>query len=214
MDRNRYLAARNTLGEEKMSEDYKMNKTKDTASRGLFAWFTSRDTQSTSKECAFLPADVFEAQLNQERARADRSGSSFVVLTFELELDESNRSLTEGAERLLADTLSGELRLCDTKGWHVNGSTSVAAILPDTNEFESYTPVRRTESEFQERFKNAFPGVTESPMLRCGIHAYPSEGSWGRKAPRDIDSPLQLKKEVFTETPAVAVPANGNGHRG
>jgi len=197
-----------------MSKEIRMNKKKDTASRGLFAWFTSRDTRSKCKEGSFLPADVFEAQLNQERARADRSGSSFVVLTFELELDELNVSLSDPAERLLADTLLGELRLCDTKGWHMNGTTSVAAILPDTNEFESYTPVRRTESLFQERFKNAFPGVTESPQLRCGIHAYPSEGSWGRKGSRKTDSAVQLKKDVFTETSVAAVPVNGNGHHG
>jgi hypothetical protein len=191
-----------------------MNKKKDTASRGLFAWFTSRDTRSKSKEGSFLPADVFEAQLNQERARADRSGSSFVVLTFELELNDANAALTTGAERLLADTLLGQLRLCDTKGWHVNGATSVAAILPDTNEFESYTPVRRTESLFQERFKTAFPGATELPQLRCGIHAYPSEGSWGRKGSRKTDSAVQLKKEVFTEAQVAAIPVNGNGHHG
>ncbi len=197
-----------------MNENGRMIKKKDTASRGLFAWFTSRDASNTAKEGTFLPADVFELQLNQERARADRCGSSFVVLTFKLELDEANASLTQGAERLLADTLSGELRLCDTKGWHVNGTTSVAAILPDTSEYESYTPVRRAESTFQERFKSAFPGVKEAPQLHCGIHAYPSEGSWGRRATRDVDNSLQLKKDVFKESPAVAVPANGNGHHG
>lgn len=197
-----------------MNEEVRKSKKKKNAPRGLFAWFTSRDTRSTSKEGTFLPADVFEAQLNQERARADRSGSSFVVLTFELELDDANRAVTQGAERLLADTLTGELRMCDTKGWHVNGSTSVAAILPDTSEYESYTPVRRTESVFQEQFKNAFPGVKAAPQLRCGIHAYPSDGSWGRKATRDVDAPVQLKKDVFSESPVVAAQANGNAHHG
>ncbi len=197
-----------------MNENGRMNKKTDTASRGLFAWFTSRDSASASAEGTFLPADVFEMQLNQERARADRSGSSFVVLTFDLELEDSNASTLEGAKRLLADTLSGELRMCDTKGWHENGTTSVAAILPDTSEYESYTPVRRAESLFQERFKNAFPGVPDAPQLHCGIHAYPSEGSWGRKNTREVDAPIRLDKDVFTETPVVALPANGNGHHG
>jgi len=190
-------------------------KKKSTASRGLFAWFTSRDKRNASNEGSFLPADIFEAQLNRERARADRTGSSFVVLTFEVELDDSNRALTEGAERLLADTLTGELRLCDTKGWHVNGATSVAAILPDTSEHESHTPMRRAESIFRERFKNAFPGVDQAPQIRCGVHAYPSEGSWGRRAGRDVDVPVKFTTEVFEESDTVIVAAtNGNGRHG
>jgi len=188
-------------------------KKNDTKSRGLFAWFTSRDKRSVSKEGTFLPAEIFEAQLNQERARADRAGSSFVVLTFTVELDDAHIALTEGAERLLADTLAGELRMCDTKGWHKNGTTSVAAILPNTSEYESYTPMRRTETLFRERFRNAFPSVDEAPRIRCGVHAYPSEGSWGRRNVRDIDQPVTLKRDVFMETDAVeevAIAASGN----
>lgn len=190
-----------------------MNK-KGTASRGLFAWFTSRDKRNAPTEGAFLPAEIFEAQLNRERARADRSGSTFVVLTFKVELDQADRALTEGAERLLADTLTGELRLCDTKGWHANGTTSVAAILPNTSEFESYTPMRRAETAFRERFKRAFPGVSDAPQLQCGVHAYPSEGSWGRRGARDVDVPVKIAKEVFSEREAVVATANGNGHHG
>jgi hypothetical protein len=187
-------------------------KKKGTASRGLFAWFTARDKRNASTEGAFLPADIFEAQLNRERARADRSGSTFVVLTFKVEMDEKDRALTEGAERLLADTLTGELRLCDTKGWHENGTTSVAAILPNTSEHESYTPMRRAETVFRERFKHAFPGVAETPQLQCGVHAYPCEGSWGRRGARDIDVPVKLATKVFTQPEAAVASINGNGH--
>jgi hypothetical protein len=74
--------------------------------------------------------------------------------------------------------------------------------------------MRRAESIFRERFKNAFPGVKEAPQLRCGVHAYPSEGSWGRRGTRDVEVPVKIAKEVFSDSDAVVATAGGNGRHG
>lgn len=158
---------------------------------GLFSWFSSAEAKSPTKEYGFLlPANVFQAHLHQERARADRSGSSFVVMTFGIEMSGKYDALEQQAREILAECVFNVFRLCDTKGWYEKKSEPVAVILPDTTANETAAPLARTEDMFarlaKQRLRN-HGDTARGPRLVCCIYNYPPPSN--SEAPsRDYDN--------------------------
>ncbi len=92
----------------------------------MFGWL-SWLVQSRRGESLLHPAPHFEAMLDRERSRADRSKSVFSLLAIQVsESRPSPRSL-----RTLCATLEGRLRATDLTGWLPEGRIGV--ILPDTS---------------------------------------------------------------------------------
>lgn len=164
---------------------------------GLFSWFSSPEAQPSRNGSGYLlPANVFQAHLFQERARADRSGSSFVVMTFGIETSQKNKALDHQAHEILAECVFNVFRLCDTKGWYEKKSEPVGVILPDTKANETAAPLARTEDLFAQlshRRMRSQNGATRGPRLVCSIYSYPTQASFERPSLDNGNVDLRFK---------------------
>lgn len=166
-----------------------------------------------SAKTVLLSAELFQAQLHRERARADRTGSEFVVLTFDVEYGAQLREVETPLRNTLAESVSQVFRLCDTKGWHIKNGGTVGVIMPETTEQEAVEPLRRTERAFARLFKRRFAGEKVPPRLVCMMHSYPASPNDDHKELNAGELDLSFKKFANEQVP---VGANGgtrrNGH--
>jgi hypothetical protein len=118
-----------------------------------------------------LPLSYFQDSLIKERARADRSSTTFSLVVFTAEGKGS-----EGAVGRLFDALAESLayrtRICDSKGWYNNG---IGLILPNTPPELVPDIVFPVLERVRERTLSEEDQTTEIPRLRYDFYAYPSK---------------------------------------
>lgn len=192
------------------------NQIRTSVPAALFSRFAPRVKKDAGADQELLPSKLLDVLLRQERARADRSGTTFVVISFDVEIKSRHQDLRPKTMQVLADCVSSCLRLSDVKGWLHDDGEVVAAILPGTTKEKSYIPVRRMEHLFFQKLDMKPFGRDDLPKLQCRVYTYPGEGGWGRTAAGNGNgfskAPFELKplEETLVASAPVAG-ANGNG---
>jgi hypothetical protein len=193
-------------------ESVRRMKTASGRSRKLFSWFSRKETATTARaESTFLSAPVFQAHLNRERARSDRNGSTFVVLTMDVEGGREHAGIINESRHMLACCVDEVFRLCDTKGWHEQSGNQVAVIMPDADDRDTASPIRRTEDLFSKRFLAKYASLEAPPRLHCRVHNYPNKPE---VSDDERDSRLNLDVPVFGVQEVAIAGSNGSGSNG
>jgi len=121
-----------------------------------------------------LPPEEFLERLQQERLRADRTGSHFTLILFGI----SAKGLPEEACRRLvvqlATVIRDRIRRSDVKGFHIGPGVRVGVLLPNTRFENALILVQAIEERFANHVMDTrgMPG-REAPELLCDIYAYP-----------------------------------------
>jgi len=134
-----------------------------------------------------LSQGEFEEHLLRERARADRTGLPFVVLSFGLAEGWGHRKPPQQMRTLLAMAINECFRLSDTKGWSGKNEGQVTVLLPDTSREAAMKPVGRAEELFQAQLQRAFSPDVGAPDITCDVYAYPSDSWVDQASGRDAD---------------------------
>lgn len=117
-----------------------------------------------------LSRDRFEEQLLIERARADRAGASFSLLTFRVAAV-ADAEARQVARRVLAHVLMKRTRTIDTKGIYGEG---LALIMPYTPSSKVDTVWDNVNDSYKRRVVAELGGRLPVPELACEVYAYPS----------------------------------------
>lgn len=117
-----------------------------------------------------LARERFEEQLLIERARADRAGASFSLLTFRVAAT-PDLEAREVAGRVLAHVLLKRTRTIDTKGVYGEG---LALIMPYTPSSKVDTVWDNVNDSYKRRVVAELGGRLPAPALACEVYAYPS----------------------------------------
>ena len=141
----------------------------------LYSFFQKKSFQDSTLDLGapegFLPSEQFEAQLLIERARADRAGSRFCMLTLRIDAAiDANEYVV--AERVLAHVLVKSSRNIDTKGAFRGG---LAIIMPYTPSDKAELVSRKIQDSYKRRVMADLGEAKAVPELRCEIYAYPSK---------------------------------------
>jgi lipopolysaccharide/colanic/teichoic acid biosynthesis glycosyltransferase len=134
--------------------------------------------------------EQFQRTLRRERARTDRSGDAFSLLT----LTARERRTREETFDFLADLLKDRLRLTDEAGWM--SRRAVGVVLPNTPASGAW--------KVADDLCLAFPDALAPPL--CAVYTYPSSflteeerrtgAVWGRS---DDGKPVGAMEILFAE---------------
>jgi hypothetical protein len=117
-----------------------------------------------------LTRERFEEQLLIERARADRAGASFSLLTFRV-ASATDPEARETAGRVLAHVLLKRTRTIDTKGIYGEG---LGLIMPYTPSSKVDKVWENVSDSYKRRVVAELGGRLPVPELACEVYAYPS----------------------------------------
>lgn len=112
----------------------------------------------------------FEEQLLLERARADRAGASFSLLTFQI-LASEDAEANGVAERVLAHVLAKQSRVIDTKGFYRD---NLALIMPYTPSSKAEVVWSKIQDSYKRRVVAELGGRLPAPDVQCEVYAYPN----------------------------------------
>jgi hypothetical protein len=122
-----------------------------------------------------LNSDEFEERIQQERARVDRTGASFTLLSFTVLDSDGKPDGVNGQLNLLASVINERTRLSDVTGIHQNGHKRVAVLLPDTPYVKAFNLVNSIEENFTRKASDAKFRKNKAPELMCEVYSYPNE---------------------------------------
>lgn len=140
-----------------------------TVLRRLFAKRLGR--RRIDAPAGFLSAEEFNAQLELERARVDRSGHAFTVIVFEIHgtIAESDAG---HAQQALIRALIERTRRCDTKGWYRHRP---AVILPYTSKSSVMHVTAPIEEIFHRLILADDRPLAPKPRLAFAAYGYPHD---------------------------------------
>lgn len=140
-------------------------------------WALFRSSAETDESDAaiepILDPRLFEYELYRQRARADRTDSGFVFLSFGVSDAGTNGREHNHLATSIAHQVRRRARLSDVVGWDGKQGGRVGVILPcaDPNAVHGFI------SDVEEAFKTTEGHRGKSlPDLACDIFAYPSTG--------------------------------------
>jgi len=117
-----------------------------------------------------LTAEAFELELAKERARIDRGGSSFCLLTISVDIPAETPEYYQAVWDLSA-ILAERTRIIDSKGWFRG---KVGVILPITKSAHIPNIWRHIDESFKKRSRFVKGG--SAPKLSYEVFTYPSDG--------------------------------------
>ena len=122
---------------------------KKTFLQSLFRWLgLAGDDGRIPAVAGLLPPEEFLERLQQERLRADRTGSHFTLILFGI----SAKGLPEEACRRLvvqlATVIRDRIRRSDVKGFHIGPGVRVGVLLPNTRFENALILVQAIEERF------------------------------------------------------------------
>ncbi len=120
-----------------------------------------------------LSESSFEEELFKERARSDRGGGTFCMMTIDISLPRGSTAYQQ-AVWVLASVLHDRTRITDTRGWFRD---RVAVILP----YSSPGHVERIWNDILRLFQKRMPPLeADAPVgihLTHEIYVYPTESA-------------------------------------
>lgn len=141
---------------------------------GVFSFFQKWQSQDAEADEArpegLLSSVRFEEQLLLERARADRAGASFSLLTFRIDALQAPDA-NAVAERVLAHVLVKQSRVIDTKGFY---RESLALIMPYTPSAKAEVVWAKIQDSYKRRVVAELGGRLPAPEVQCEVYAYPN----------------------------------------
>lgn len=125
--------------------------------------------QPVEKE-RLLPSETFDEYLTKERARADRGGNSFVLLTVDVCAARDSEAY-EAAVGVVSTLLEERTRVIDIKGWF---SQRIGLILPLTTAEQAQIVWTHLEEAYKRKMTQS--GYKDTVPLKSEIYTYPSDG--------------------------------------
>jgi hypothetical protein len=121
---------------------------------------------------SLLTESQFKRQLFRERARADRSDSSLLVLTVSLQANGSGRRKLERLTDMLSGVVCKRVRMMDIVGLY---GGKIGIILPDTPRNAAQALVNDIERTFHKRIRQQMPSEPDLPEILCHVYHFSSE---------------------------------------
>lgn len=149
--------------------------------------------------------DYFHEMVYLERRRAERSGRPFVLALVDLEgLPDEGKA---GNIRKAAMKVCEMTREIDLKGWYSQGHV-LGVILAETGS----DGAEKVREKLLEGLREKDSLGPDSEMVKVSVHAFPEEGSAGKKIPEDLKfypdlarkNNLKKKAAVFKRTIDIA----------
>jgi len=127
-----------------------------------------------------LSPQQFEETLMKERARADRGGQPFALLTFDINLPHDREEYMQ-AVWFLASLLNARTRITDTKGWF---GDRVGLLCPDTPIANVSIICDLIEENFNKHLREEMGSDGDAPQITYQVYAYPGSILPGRPGPQ------------------------------
>lgn len=149
-----------------------MKRNTGTIVSSIWGWIRGKSTSEAFLIEGLLSPEAFDEHLLKERARSDRNGSVFCLLTVDIPLPR-NTAAYQKAAWVLASVLHDRTRIIDTKGWF---GDRVAVILPNT----APVHIGKIWNNIQEIFAARMGAQTNHganpPDIAYEVYTYPSDG--------------------------------------
>ena len=129
-------------------------------------WLRTAGPKSTAHP-DLLDARQFKRQLLRERARAERTTSTYILLHIWLSHGKSIPKKHNDLLNMLAEVVCERTRFTDVAGTHEGG---IGLILPDTPREAAWELVCAIEQLFHTRLERRFGWDGPLPEVMCRIH--------------------------------------------
>lgn len=142
------------------------------AESNFLSWFLRHQERHVPRVAGMLGPEDFEHRLLRERARSDRTGSHFALVTFNLPSRDEGEHRNDVMDRL-ARTIASRIRLSDVAGWYGTGDR-IGMILPGTTKVGAAHLVQQIESALHAGLAGKARAGGVALALECKVFTYPS----------------------------------------
>lgn len=122
-----------------------------------------------------LSSTDFERALLRERARSDRTGSTFLLLALKVDPSVTQWERDEPTIHTLAQVVRQRCRISDVAGWYRAENPQIGLILPATPVHAAHSLVQAIETIFRARTRRRTPPDRPLPEIACEVFEYPSD---------------------------------------